>query len=303
MGEYNISVNDTAYCNPFRADRNPDCYFVNKSGKLYFRDYAEKSYDVFDIVIRKKVLRNFGQAVRKIWSDIPNILAGKLDNSNRTITVIEKTVKPKLKKRIRVKRKLFSKRELEFWNIGGLTITQEQLHHDFIYSVERYWINDDLYSLINMTFCYHYGGYNYQIYRPNKPKGKRHISVPVSHGDLNLIPKQYHYLVITKSKKDAFFLRRLGINAIHIVSESILLNSEIMMELYENYKVIFTLFDNDYAGKKASIRYRDLYKTIPLLYPKNDKGLKDTFDHLSYFDYMYMADLIKEVSDYYEIIP
>lgn len=302
LGQYNIYVGNDRYNNPFRNDRNGDCVFFYSNGKLYFHDYAENCYDIFDIVIRKKRLKNFGQALRHIQKDVPNILAGNIDDSHVKVDITKTQKVSRDKKNIRIKRKKFDKYELRFWNIGGLTVNPEELEANKIYSLECFWINDSIYSSLFMNYAYHYGGYKYQIYRPNKPKGKKFISVPCLIGDEEFLPPTATHLVITKSKKDAFFLRKLGVNAIHVLSESILISDEKMKEYYERFEVVFTLFDNDSTGIKASKKYKKAFGTIALWYPREvTHKLKDTYDNLKHYGYQYMLDLILFLREKYNI--
>jgi hypothetical protein len=54
--------------------------------------------------------------------------------------------------------------------------------------------------------------------------------------------------------------------------------SILIAKILKKFKFQFTLFDNDTAGKKASITYKKDYNTIPLLFPKGEP--KDFSDNL-----------------------
>jgi hypothetical protein len=72
-------------------------------------------------------------------------------------------------------------------------------------------------------------------------------------------------------------MRLLNINCIGVLSETIRLDAD-AISCIEKFKFQFTLFDNDTAGKKASITYKKDYNTIPLLFPKGEP--KDFSDNL-----------------------
>ena len=306
LAEYGIYVSENRYLSPFRYDKKPDCVFYYQNNKLYFHDLADERYDVWDIIMKKKGIKNFGSAILYFKKHhLARVKEGLIDTSpDAKIQYIDpKKVKSISKKQthVRVKRKLFSKRELLFWCIGGLAVSPKQLENDGIYAIESFWLNDKKFSKLDMAFCYHYGGYKYQIYQPLRPKGTRHTVVPCSYGDLSLVPTFFPYIVITKSKKDAFILRRLGVCAIHVLSESILIGEEVINLLRSRYDIIFTLFDNDRQGIKQSRVYRERYGTTPLWYPRDSKNNKDTYDNLKYYGLNEILEFIQILSEQYEI--
>jgi hypothetical protein len=307
LKEYGIKVEfNVQFRNPLRADNIAGCTFgfSTKSNKLILMDWAYESYSCFDIVMIKYKI-NYGQAIQKINRDINKIL----EETNVCFEVrkereVSKKIITKVKE-IKIKRKLYSKRELDFWAINGLTITPNLLQKNKIFSVESYKIGDSFFKCDTITFAYHWFENNCQLYMPyndGKKRPKFLISPNLLIGDEEFLPQFGSHLVITKSKKDSFYLRLLGINSIFIVNEKIKID-EFTYAIYKaKFKNIFTLFDNDKTGLNLSIHYRKIYKDIIPLYFNKKTHKKDFTDNLKYFGLEEIQNLIDIVKTKYNII-
>ena len=174
-----------------------------------------------------------------------------------------------------------------------MNITEQILHENGIFAASN--IKDQFRTIDNlkMVFAYVENNKINQLYFPNN-KGTNRLRFRTASrmklGGLSwaLPPNECDYIVITKSKKDSFFLKMLGVNCCYVVSESIILTEEVFKKL--NYKKVFTLFDNDYPGKRLSVQYKHIHKTIPLLFPKDMK--KDVSDNLFFSGYTKIKELV-----------
>jgi len=86
------------------------------------------------------------------------------------------------------------------------------------------------------------------------------------------------YLIITKSLKDIMVLSKLGfknIESIAVDSENVLLSENIIKKLTTTYKKTCTLFDNDEAGIKAMLQYKEKYD-IPFAHYKIEKDIAES---------------------------
>lgn len=300
------------YVNPLRKDTSPGCsfYYRDSDNRLIFNDFSwGVQWDCFDVV-QYDYNCTFPQALEKIANDF-GLRNSKLVYTKALPEALKYKEKIENKLRI-VRKKQFTNKELKFWNIGGLEVTQEDLEYYKIFSITHLWettqkgtteypylFNVFAYQFPKSLFSTHYG-YTYQIYRPLVDRRKRRFINPprIKYGDLEFLDRSENYVVITKSKKDAFFLRMLGVNTFFIINEAIYLDNEVIDEI-SRYEYVFTLFDKDRAGKRASRRYRISYGTIPLMYRK-DEG-KDTYDTLEKMGKYYMLDLIEYYKNYYNL--
>lgn len=299
----------TFYTNPLRKDEFPGCSFFvrNSDNRLIFNDHAWKQFDCIDVVMQFYSFR-YKRALKAIAEDF-NLIGGGTDNKAGDKAIVNVLNKAAIvsNSQIRVIRKPFTREEVKWWNKGGLVVTEKELIEDGIYSISQFAIffNDEIVverAKLRMAFAYHHGGYNYQLYFANEKekKNKFRNSRGLKLGDLNKLQYDVNYVVITKSKKDCFFLRRFGVNAFYVINEKVILDPEFIAELRKTYAVIFTLFDNDYTGKKQSIVYKKKYKTIPLLFPEEEG--KDVTEVLDSFGEMFMADLIQDLRERYDIL-
>lgn len=291
------------FCNPLRIDNSPDCFFYYREGsdKLIFHDIAwGVQWDCFDVVMFNYNC-NFPKALEKIANDF-----GLLDTKIiLTKQLPQKLAKNKTGTKLQIHRKKYTEEELKYWNIGGLNLTEEDLTSNKIFSISHLWEHtpyktNEFYSL-KMTFAYHFSGYNYQIYFPLKVnKGHRRFINPsgIKYGDIEFLDFTQSYLCITKSKKDCFYLRYLGVNAIFIINEAIRVDEK-LLEIMNRFDHVFTLFDNDKTGLMSTLRFRRNYNTIPLRYEKSEG--KDTTEVLKKFGKQYMLGLIEYYKTYFDL--
>lgn len=277
--------------NSNRDDKTAGCsFFIRDSdNRLIFHDHSRMQYDCFDFVM-EKYRCSFYEALKIISYDF-----GLTKDEVKKVEYVNKTVKKVEGIRLKIKRKLFSKQELAYWSIGGLQIQPNDLITSKIYSIEAFWelLNGSVVLTKGLThvYAYHWNNYNYQLYFPLKQKGyRRFINPPgIKWGDEELLPQIGNHLVITKSKKDSFYLRMFGINSIFVINEKIVLPEELMIDLKIRFNTIATLFDNDRTGKHLTYLYKKKYETIALIVPEG----KDFSGYLNIVGKDYIVDVIK----------
>lgn len=291
---------DTKYLNPLRKDESAGCKFYrNDKDTLYFKDFAWKTFDCFNVVEFKYGL-SFPQALVKIFNDF-NIKDSSIPKQQE---IVVQKFKP-LEYKIRVKRKQFIKEELKFWTPNESwkeKITTEKLQENKIFSISHLWeyVGDDYKYTTDLKnqFAYHFKDYDYQIYRPFLKERRFLVSQGLKLGDLEFLDIKASYVVITKSKKDAFFLRLCGVNACFILHERIKpkdIVEALKLLYYPDDIKIFTLLDNDTTGMRASINFRRLFKTQPLLIPKSiGKDFHNYCQKTSYYETINQISKLKQ---------
>lgn len=296
---------DKLYKNPLRSDDDEGCsfFYSNKvPQRLYFNDFAWRIFDCFTFVseLYKKdyhhTLLIIAKEFKLLESDI-----------NYQSIQIQQQTKEKQEKIIKVLRKNYTKQDLDFWHKYDKTITKEDLQKANIYSLDIAWINDKkIYQYKNsekdVAFFYHLQkGFHYQLYNPNGFYNTKHLKFFSSSNDYIIgwetIDWNCEYLLIGKAKKEHFLMKRFGINCICIMTENKILFDEVIFTLKDF--LLFTLFDNDYAGKIATAKYKKLFGTIPLLFPKEEE--KDFSDNLEIYGKNYIIDYITEIKQNFNL--
>lgn len=284
------------HCNPLREDFNPDCKFYRneRSNILYFNDFAWRSFDCISFV------QNMYQL--SYYQTLEHIAKTFNLTSSEVLTIHKKTIaiKPKKVLDLKIAEKEFTHAELKFWKQYDDTVTPEILKEYHIHSLRSAWLDGKQiydYSNYDLAFYYHLtNGYNYQLYNPNKFFNTTKFiqtknTYKIGYHTQN---KKANYVLIIKSYKCYFVSRRLGINSIGQLTETMLFDKAFMKELQANYEHIFTLFDNDKTGKMASINYKNRYNTIPLLFPPHmEKDLSDNVKENKVDVFFLMQELVE----------
>lgn len=278
------------YTNPFRVDNHPDCnYYVGKTGILYFVDNAwnKKHYSCFNVVMEHYKC-TFREALKHIYEDL---ISGDESSVKRDVFRTRKDRVKNIASDLKIKIKKFTSDELKFWNIGNIEVTEEELKKKGIHSVETLWENSYIYDNLKHVFAYVEDNKITQIYFPKRKKGERRFinTIGFTVGNLNNLQNDTEILVITKSRKDCFFLEKFGINSIYTVNEAITIDSELFKKLSEKYTYIFTLMDDDRQGKHSAWTHRKLYGITPLFVEQG----KDFSGWLESVGYQEVIDVIE----------
>ncbi len=280
------------YTNPFRDDEHPDCnFYISKSDVLYFVDNAwnKKHYNCFNVVMEIYQDFSFYNALKHIYEDL--ILSTENSVDKKQSGSQQKKRAKKGNVNLKVKVKSFSKEELQYWNIGGVVSTEKELNSYGIYSVETVWEDAHVHDNLKHTFAYVENGKVTQIYFSRRKKGTRRFINTSGFivGNLNNLKYDSEILIITKSKKDTYFLNKFGIESIYTTSEAITIDSELYQRLLTKYTYIFTLMDVDRTGFKSAIRHKRMgidHLFVPI-------G-KDFTEWLSEVGYLEITDVIED---------
>lgn len=184
---------------------------------------------------------------------------------------------------IRIKSIPFTKEGLEFWN--SYYIPEELLNWKQVKQVKYVWYSQEQehpYICKNLTFAYPEYNYKtkdwrYQLYAPYEKKEfkfRNSLSQNQVYG-YNHLKYSSKKLIITKSNKDIICLKKFGIESISPRSETTKIKLKTIELLKTKYDELVTLFDNDEAGKKASLDYE-----LPSLFIPESSGHKDFSDFL-----------------------
>lgn len=287
------------YANPLRVDTNADCqFYYSPKGVLRLNDFAwNKKIDCFDFVKFQYNLTYY-QALIKIIIDMKLLSSDDIQFRGYSL---EDLKIHKIKLQFKVKRKKFTKLDIDYWRRYLHWLVPNDLEQANIYSLDCLWINDKItydYKPRDIAFIYHLKqGDNFQAYFVKSKMttkfilNNNRIIIGKKHIDYNK-----SYLIITKSYKDWFLAWKMGLNVVAILSETLY---TFPIEIISKFNYVFTLFDNDKTGKKCSVIYRRTFNTIPLLFKT---GYKDFSDNLEQFGEEKMQLTIKQTKQYYGII-
>ena len=276
-----------------RTDNDKGCRFYrNKnSGILYFNDFAWRSFDCFSYVGIMYGLK-FNEVIYKIAIDFNLLDTQTTIDYKKDYKVIE--AKPKI---YSFAYKNWNTKLINYWRKYISWLTIEDLNNVnvkplFSYSIDgevKYRVPDS-----EIAFIYQLDRHAFQVYAPYKLSNElKFLTTETKILGLKTVDYSKKYLLINKSYKDFILPRFLQVNNIGILAETIRLSTDAQIVI-EKFEYVFTLFDNDMAGKRASIYYRDNYGTIPLLFPKNEP--KDFSDNLEKYGEQDIYELMTDVA-------
>lgn len=161
------------------------------------------------------------------------------------------------------------------YNIGSSLLNKYNVK-----PLEYYIISKDEKSYTN-SHSYIYGYFSkdgtlYKIYQPKKLKLKFLTVQPFVQGIEQLNYKE-SILIITSALKDLMSLMSLNLKVESVApsSENTYLSKSLLTTLLFKYDKVYTLFDNDEAGQKAMLKYKEMYN-INSLYLNLSKDLSDS---------------------------
>lgn len=285
---------DLCVKSPFRKDNNPGCTFKMYNGTLWFVDFANHqmingikmcSINCFHAVQIYYNLPTFYHTLKFIEDNI------HVSPENNLEYIFTTTSKRKYKKKIEIEEKEFTDSDSRYWLKFG--ITKSQLKKDCVSSVNRYKIaskEDDL-IFRPKSLCYSYNGFKggrKKIYQPYNTRYKFTSTCKSNDiGELGHLINKADQLIISKSYKDARVLRNRGLNCIWFQNEGMVPSKDILKNLCHRFSKIVVFFDNDRAGKEASIKVKNRInkispdKATTLHLPENS-GAKDPSDLYRY---------------------
>lgn len=270
-------------CSPLRRDNNPTCGFkYAPSGDLYFRDFsghfAGNAFNVVEYIYGC----NFNQALEIIAKDFKlrdsDLRIAKVDYNYENIRQAQQR-----NTEIRIKIRKFNSLDKDYWSSFG--ISKATLQHFNVYACEAVWLNSKMvyrYTQSDPAYAYRFDEGVYKIYFPCRDKMRFMCNTNVMQGYKQLKPKG-NFVILTKSMKDVMCLYEFGIPAIAPQSESAYPDEDIVNNLRNRYKKVFTFYDFDYAGIKMAAEISRRYSIKPIFLTNGrfgtvDYGAKDWSD-------------------------
>lgn len=298
------------FCNPLRVDEEAGCrFYIDSRGVLKFNDLARRdNIDCFNVV-QKIYNCTYYEALEKIANDF-NLFKNSLEENNIIFNIENQKALEKIKKTtsIRIKRGELTAKDLKWWESNGWF--KEQIEKFKLFLVTDAWLNDSQiykYNPKDPCYAYHFGEYNYKLYFPLRDKFRFfHNNSSILQG-LDQLPKTGDVLIITKSYKDVGCMQGFGINAVAPMSETILVNKDVMGDLMNRFFHIFTLFDRDKTGMLMSLKMKREYGTIPLLFDSKNKLIRKKGECKDFTEFYikngtnYILDLIEEVKSEFNL--
>jgi hypothetical protein len=201
-------------------------------------------------------------AVEKVYKEM-TINGNKYKFTGKKIDHIIKKYRH-TSKVIKVKRREFREKDLEYWNQFGWTLTM--LEEARIFPISKFWINDRMFvaDLYAYSFDYykHEGIFRRKIYFPMKKTDRfiSNIDTTVVQG-WHMLPKTGgDLLIITKAYKDIGTFKSIGIYACATNNETSFFPEKVVEKIKSRWKKVIIWWDNDNEGKKSAEKYSKKYK-------------------------------------------
>ena len=266
------------YTNPLRENKTPNTEFLYVGDVLYMRDWGsdQKNLNCFSLVQHlyncsfyealQHVQIDFGMDAKQMQQCLPTI------QRNSNYAHVEAHVN-KLQT-IRIRKKEFTEKELEFWNCNGnFNFNTKKLESMQIYSTEYVWYNNNQWKSKEGVFAYQLKQGIFQIYSPFVEDRRWRFRST----DLKGIMVNQHLLqkrktvLVTKSFKDEFYSRMLRANSTAFLNEGIIPTKEQIDFLLALGFPVF-LYDNDKKGIEVSNRICDQYKKVGQIFLPKEFG-------------------------------
>lgn len=266
---------------PLREDNIPSfaLYFhKHNSTTLMFKDFATNDCGDFVVLVMKMFDLNYSNALLKIAYDF------KLGNFSVKANKQEiKYTNIKQKKRVELGVKLrdWTIKDKKFWTSFG--ITKSTLQKFNVYPIKYVFYNQN--AVRTHEYAYVYveqkdDVVSYKIYQPYESKTKKWINNAnySVHQGYRQLPESGELLIVTKSLKDVMSIHDcLGIPAIGLQSESVMIKPTVMDEYKERFSKVICLFDNDEAGIKLTQEFSKVFG-IPYILVPDEYNVTDFSD-------------------------
>lgn len=281
---------------PVRTEQDPSAAFFSTNNSILLKDFGHPSKQIWSIYdyLELKFNLSYFKAITRIQADF-----GLQSHSSEKMTVmssnslIENFNYKVHASEMKVKRKEFSKRELDYWLTYGSIENIKNLH---ISALSCYWIQkkEDFIEFLRkkdeLVFCFSFRNAKYKIYRPEaknklqKWAGNVQKDTLMGWDTLALGGEQYF---LTKGMKELLSLRTLDLHSEALQGEKNYPTDSIILDKKGKFKQCYTIFDQDSVGLDASKYFEQKYQFIPLYLPKSlsykdlaeftkEKGLQET---------------------------
>lgn len=263
-----VDITTQSFCNPMREDKKPDCrYFYNRQGKLYMKDFARGLYDWIDMCMFKNSC-NYPRALEIAASDMSN---SKPTPTGVTLPTLEKSFKT-----ISVIQRDWNETDLHIWSRWGITL--DILKYYNVFCVNKLYVDGNHKASGNKSspiYGYYFGDKEWKIYFPLRTVNKFYSNSDALQG-YEQLPTNGEVVVITSSLKDVMLLRRYGYPAVAPNSETSIIPSDIIEELYERFTCVICFYDNDETG---IISAKNLLDKHGIPYITTNSDAKDPTDY------------------------
>jgi len=256
---------------PLREDNIPSfaLYFhKHNSNTLMFKDFATNDCGDFVVLVMKMFNLNYSNALLKIAYDFKlGNFSVKADKQEITYT----NIKQKKRVELGVKLRDWTIKDKKFWTSFG--ITKSTLQKFNVYPISYVFYNQT--AVRTHEYAYVYveqkdDVVSYKIYQPYESKTKKWINNAnySVHQGYRQLPESGELLIVTKSLKDVMSIHDcLGIPAIGLQSESVMIKPTVMDEYKERFSKVICLFDNDEAGIKLTQEFSKVFGIPYILVP------------------------------------
>jgi len=263
---------------PLHTDKNPSfVIYTRKNNDLFFIDFSTgKRGDAFSLVEElygcdfrealKIILNEFGLESFNGYSKAPLIKVNITDNKVRNT-------------KLQISRRRAKSYDISFWKRFG--ISRKTLNKFRVFPISHFFLNDVIMTANKLSYAFIEkidDDYYFKIYQPLSKKAKWISSMPakVLFGYTQL-PPTGEVLIITKALKEVMSIyETLGIPAIAVQSESVVMKETVLKALKKRFKRVISLFDNDPQGKKIALKYEEL--GVPKILIKDHKNYTDKID-------------------------
>lgn len=266
---------------PLREDNIPSfaLYFhKHNSNTLMFKDFATNDCGDFVVLVMKMFNLNYSNALLKIAYDFKlGNFSVKADKQEITYT----NIKQKKRVELGVKLRDWTIKDKRFWTSFG--ITKSTLQKFNVYPISYVFYNQT--AVRTHEYAYVYveqkdDVVSYKIYQPYESKTKKWINNAnySVHQGYRQLPESGELLIVTKSLKDVMSIHDcLGIPAIGLQSESVMIKATVMDEYKERFNKVICLFDNDEAGIKLTQEFSKVFG-IPYILVPDEYNVTDFSD-------------------------
>lgn len=259
-------------------DKTPSMFVFYKGGKYSYKDFSTgMGGDSIDLVEKLFTLRSRSSAVEKILRDYSDYVAK--NKPERTFRNYDSGPKFKV---VGYTIRGWITLDQELWTafkIGTPFLNEYLVKPLDSYVLEKDLGNETKQLVIEGLRIYGFfkkDGTLYKIYQPGKKEAK-YVNIKSWIQGYEQLTFTQPYLLIMSSIKDMGSFKALRFSNVETIapeSENSLISEDIMYGLSCNYQGIAILMDNDTAGHKSMINYKEAYG-LPSVYLNLEEDVAD----------------------------
>lgn len=242
-------------------DTNPSMMiYLHKSGRYKFNDFSSGiSGDAIDLIQMLYRLESRQDAFQKVYKFYKESAHEVFENDRPTSIKIEKEVTD-------FKVRPWNVDDQKYWT--DFKIDSQTLEHHNVKPLESYTFTITQGTEVRVrTFqnrhCYGFfrkDGTLYKIYNPKNIRAK-YVKVKNYIQGHDQLEFKRDWLIILAGLKDIMAFKQLNfpIECIAPDSENVMLTQKQINYYKKRYKLVTVLFDNDAAGKRSALKYKEKY--------------------------------------------